>query len=1388
MGVKNAESQTGEVALIKTIRALDDGSADTIGQRLETVWNTLSKHRGGSFHAAEEMLLRWLLKNMSGSAAINDQVRRFPLSWNIMGAVFAWIPLFSLAKSLADRRFIAVLQQTLKDISTPQRQEAQSKKGDSDVEMKDATSDETTQKSRKRKRTTAAKFDLASQQQVAGCLQTAEAVFEALRILLSRCDIKSTEGLPSNRMGAEHIKSLFSSSASDVMQTLVPVLSICNFAAESDEIESSKEQSTWMSTFYTLWDLHLQGPEDASAVAVSLSGLGAHLLSKLTATPPHPFLTIDTTVQEQWARDLRRFLTRNMILPARAAFLNNRDQHVIEVATQMSSDFASTNYPVLFDLVTKAPRVLSEKATKKDYEEWIQAVFDGILGALKGADASKSQPAVEAVLEMAADQQLPLSAESLRSVCKTYGLNGDKLNWQLHLSIAKLNPDVFLVTKEGQALLDQALAHTFCTREKEEEKFDKATEYLIHLVNGHARARDLQGFIKTWLTYLDKNEPSGFPWTSSQLANAVAKTAEVSLTVGQLVDILNWVDEQKTKHKGVKMVILAAIANGLSLEAYIDAANMRTFEIASREKFGKKEHSVISTARWTVAEKAITRATVADAKSVWGSVHSDLKSTFKRSDTYSPEAFAAFKCCAAAWVKLGDDEAAASLTSSFVDKLDKEDDAKGAVSKKFYTTWILEGCPHLVSLLTKRQSTFPPTLINALTPSPKNESRTLDSVHALAEQILENQNIVGNEKVIGGLVDKNIALIENPKGPESLTVARAAIQLLLEVPTEAITRQQRESAMKRLVSQAKKVVDKPKHVDAQYWSLVLSLMTKLMSKPTFYEDMKFDDLEIAGRCIRKIYKKSEEKGSTDVILQEREDFRLLEALATSTIRQMCVANPEEREKAYIANALTVLKSECEEAYIAPRLVLLHAFIFIAKENEKTKGEAESLDLLSTIKPIITSKKWRGKKLVPLLLALEATNALEPKTVKKKFSSAVDTLLKASNWLLEHGYRAGWEVRTFIAKHFREELGAPLKIVTDAQPAGDDSEEEGHDTEKPGSVAAAFEKLSVLEYVDVVVNSVDEDTKLGYLKELLIEAGETSDASSRLLIVERLIQHISNTRRDADASQGQQQFDLAQAHTLLCNRLSHATSSPAQFIQIAKIVHLLLDKKGQCMTQWNIDSTLSAVSAIASDLSSTSMLTTTPKTYESLCHLVEIVIKRHRKRLDGHFHLLIPALQSLLRRLISSASSTSTQPSFLSDQTKEHHAKLLSRLLTLITEPTVASVSSRSSTANKDQKDQEHPNHDRDQKHQPLDSEKDKAKRYAGQHMYLVLMAYVKLQLEFVVPLVVREQLETGMFSIVDITPHEGELRIMNDGMDPSGRVIFREMYKRWERFGKWSGV
>lgn len=72
-------------------------------------------------------------------------------------------------------------------------------------------------------------------------------------------------------------------------------------------------------------------------------------------------------------------------------------------------------------------------------------------------------------------------------------------------------------------------------------------------------------------------------------------------------------------------------------------------------------------------------------------------------------------------------------------------------------------------------------------------------------------------------------------------------------------------------------------------------------------------------------------------------------------------------------------------------------------------------------------------------------------------------------------------------------------------------------------------------------------------------------------------------------------------------------------------------------------------------------------------------------------------------------------------------------------------------------------------------------------MYLVLMQYVKIQLETDVPRNVREALEPAMNSIFNITPPEGR-KILNDAMDGSGRAILREMFKRYTKFGKWSGV
>lgn len=197
-----------------------------------------------------------------------------------------------------------------------------------------------------------------------------------------------------------------------------------------------------------------------------------------------------------------------------------------------------------------------------------------------------------------------------------------------------------------------------------------------------------------------------------------------------------------------------------------------------------------------------------------------------------------------------------------------------------------------------------------------------------------------------------------------------------------------------------------------------------------------------------------------------------------------------------------------------------------------------------------------------------------------------------------------------------------------------------------------------------------------------------------------------------------------------------------------------------MSQWNIEITLSTVSDLASDRNAGESTIS----YPWLCKLVEVIIKKHRLRLEGHFHLLLSTLQALLQNLIKSQQHSTTTDNLA----QEAKAQLYARLITLICEPTAGAVS-------------------RSQLHSSLDSATDAAKRSAGRHMYLILVHYVKLQLETSVSTEVRDALEQAMNSIFDISPPEGR-KILNDTMDSSGRAILREMFKRYVKFGKWSGV
>ncbi|KAL2256287.1 hypothetical protein VTK26DRAFT_1892 [Humicola hyalothermophila] len=1125
------QSKTGEPALVRAVRALDQGDVETIPNKLERIWDVLSDYRGGSFHAAEEMLLRWLLKQMTGNSAAAERVRRYSRVWDILAAVFSLIPLFSLAKSLADRRFLAIVQQTLKDVATPERQERETNEAGSDVEMADAPPLDSPESPRKRKRANPASFDISVQRQTAGCLETADAVFNAIRTLISRCEHKSLDSAPIHRMGAEHVKSLFWSSASDAMGILAPWLTVCGFALDG-AAGPFREQSSWLSTFAAMWELHLRGSGDASEVATHLSGPATRLLGRLSGVARQVPLGIDATVQGQWSRDLRRFMTRNLILPARAAFLTKGSQEVVKIAVEMASPSAQITFPVLFDLVTRSPLELGSKTSRKDFETWVQAVFDSMLHASKNLNRDSSLYAVRAIMGMAAERGTALSASSLRTVCKSYALRRDVVDWNLLLSIMKLNPDVFLISEDGQQLLDQVLEKTREPEAFAAEDFGRAAEFIVLLAEGYAQGRDLSTFFKVWLRHLVPVKPKGdlqSLWAQRELIGTVARLIQSSLNTNQLAQILEWLSSQTgAGEAAARAHILDAISTGISQEEFVDAANMTVFDGVFVDKFSKTELPAVSACRWAVACKTISRASLEETARIWLRIKGDIKSILRKYPVNRQDTFAAFKCCVAAWLAnhsgATHEDEAGSLICAFIDRLENdsesmESDSPGIdkpVNRETYLNWMLSDAPRLLSLFVERKGSIPSAIMSLVAGVEDGDAARLDSALVSSRLLLERESNINNQKLMDLLIDAVITMIDTSKAGRSGPKTKIAIQFLLGVPIEALTRSQREATMKSLVAHLPQDSDKSEAIGTEYWQPILSLMVKMMGRPTFYDNMTFSHLNSIGRCLLKLLRRSNRRSReglpADDISKDRHSFSLLRQLATLTIRQMTGGNLEDREKAYLTGAVSLLRSPCKDSDVVLRIILLQAFIAAVQTSAAAKKlEGEGIDLnglkevlLELAPPLVTSGKRNGKWLLELLTALEALSDLDGEVLRKTLSGAVPSLLEMGDSLLENGAQEGWEIRRFLVNHFPDAIASPLKVKMSPEGLKTAGEVVEADVDASGG---ALGKMALLRYVDSVVQVVDDSRKLGYLNELLLEDQGDRDTLGRLLVIYRIIQHL-----------------------------------------------------------------------------------------------------------------------------------------------------------------------------------------------------------------------------------------------------------------------------------------
>lgn len=1096
-------------ALIKASRILDQSSADSVPDTLSNLWHLLSGSPAGAYYAAEQLILRWILKNMNGSSAPAEQFRRYPMAWNVVACVFTRIPLFALPKSLADRRFVPILEQTLKELSSPRGEDSAS----SDVEMADGTSPGKGD-SKKRKRSHEIKFELESLRSPHGCLRTADCLFLALEKLLARLKEVPVDAPSNVRMGAEHVKSLFSSPAKEAVEILRPILSICDHALNEQESESAENRPSWITIFSGLWDLHLQSISDPVDVAVSLYPTGFIILAKMDRSKD---LVVDPRVKASWRQALRRFFIKNMILPARAAFLNRKDVSIIQEAVNVTSSLPTASSPVLFSLAVSPSGTTDDASGRKDREDWTQKVFEIIEEVMRTAETTRRNDAMKVVLDTALQSKASISLSSLREVCRQYTTESGAIDLSLVPRVADIDVDVFMISADGQSLLDDIIGHITNMHDSELDASSAAdlVNFVVSLAEGSAKARNLPWFIRKWTEVLseslakDENITTVKEiWSNMQIVETVADLLQPSINTSQLATLLEWLEgREKSCKKGSLLVVVDALTRGVTDEEFVDSVGTRLFDLASKVKLKHLDGSM--RARWwRIVERTVSQSELEAISALWKEVEPDLKKALKKEGLADPAARAAFRCCTAFWLanypKASLESETSAMAWTFLKRLQKDEQKATSADSSglsFYDSRRLVD----VAAYSDFSSDFLAGLLAYIDKAdPSNSS---------VRSLLMNEASLGNDKYLTALLSHTISTLAREQGDKSKRTKRqvkAAIHILLDLPSGTLSREHREGILPSLLRSAK-----ADDGDVETMTDVISLAAKIMRRPTYYEDMKFADLVTLGKNIETVAKSIlASKLATENAYKL---LKLFEALASATLKQM-TSSWEERDRVYLSEASRVasdwpLKTAKDETH---RYVLLRALV-IALETSKSKQQAQTVvdpgqlkeKLSVMLADALTSgdfSELRGDtntlgqnfSISFSCVLVEQLDVLEPAAVRDSLLPSKEMLESLGDELCTKGFRSGWRLKELLFRCFGKDLKDPLHLYDDIavwRPHADSS--------VPRPLLTG--QNDITQYVDVVLTHMDDESRASYAAAIGQKLRDGNDITGNIIAVHRLVQ-------------------------------------------------------------------------------------------------------------------------------------------------------------------------------------------------------------------------------------------------------------------------------------------
>ncbi|MCJ1281447.1 hypothetical protein MMC26_000766, partial [Xylographa opegraphella] len=236
--------------------------------------------------------------------------------------------------------------------------------------------------------------------------------------------------------------------------------------------------------------------------------------------------------------------------------------------------------------------------------------------------------------------------------------------------------------------------------------------------------------------------------------------------------------------------------------------------------------------------------------------------------------------------------------------------------------------------------------------------------------------------------------------------------------------------------------------------------------------------------------------------------------------------------------------------------------------------------------------------------------------------------------------------------------------------------------------------------------------------------------------------------------------LAQLFSKICTHLHQMPRTRACILEM-HCLDLMLKKNPWMISQWHIDSLLATVTI----MTARARTPPPPDIFTCHCRLLGTVLALHRAKLGGRYHLLLSALQGLLRQLFTPYGPHRTPPPLLTAT----HASAYARLLTSLCDPSVSAVTRA-----------------RGRQRAELNDATKKARAIAGQHLQYLLMEFCACQLRGRMEPAVRAALDPGLYAVLDAMGPE-VMRTVNAALEVGGRAIFKVVYEDYRRFGRWKG-